>query len=233
MKHSKIKLGAPQNCYIPNEDKSIPIRLGSSDISLNFGKRYEPMEFIDGFVSKLLPSFDKIEICNLGSGPMDSKMKFDKYNLHNLDQLIDGCDIVNSLAVMKANSFDIITSSRLFEHISISDMSEFIYLCYSALKPNGLLVIAVPDFKHMSTLINDVGKNDDWFQKYNILNSIIYHQITDDNNVLLDSHKSVWTKDIMKHLLEYENNFKLELSATPMTISNQTCYLVGVGRKTS
>lgn len=200
-----------------------------------FEKNYEPIDFIQDIVYPYIQNDInvKIKIANLGSGKVEKVMINNNYEIHNFDYVIDNTDIMSSLFNYEQCSFDAVTSTRLFEHIPIKDMIETLYACYSVLKPGGKIFIAVPDINHISKLFKDLSGKEDWFQRYNILNSIVYHQVTDNNNVLLDSHRTIWNESIMRGFLEFENNFTDIQIATPIKISNQQCYILGIGTKNS
>mgnify|MGYP001562903809 CR=1 FL=1 len=196
---------------------------------------HEPIEFINSMVYPYTRDYQEltrpIKIANIGSGKVEKIITMNNYEIHNFDYVIDGTDIMTSLFNYDQCSFDAVTSTRLFEHIPIKDMIETLYACYSVLRPNGLIFIAVPDIDHMGKLFGSLDAKSDWFQRYNILNSIIYHQVTDKNGVLVDSHKTVWNSTIMQEFLEFEDNFTDIQIATPIRISNQNCHVLGIGTK--
>lgn len=202
-----------------------------------FENNFEPLDFIHSIVYPYtmhpIGFNEPLKIANIGSGKVEKIIKTANYEIHNFDYVIDGVDIMTSLFNYDQCSFDAVTSTRLFEHIPIKDMIETLYACYSVLKTHGEIFIAVPDIDHMGKLFGGLDKKNDWFQRYNILNSIIYHQVTDKNGVLLDSHKTVWNASIMKGFLEFEDNFTNIQIATPIKISNQQCYVLGIGTKNS
>jgi predicted SAM-dependent methyltransferase len=197
-------------------------------------RNYEPFEFIEQFLGNYLNSVcpqEHYQVANIGSGVADQVINTPTMTITNFDYLLDGVDIKTALFNEAQEKYDVVTSTRLFEHIPICDMTELLYACYSVLKPNGYICIAVPDFDIMSELFYKLDNYENWFQRYNILNSIVYHSIEDEHGVLLDSHKTVWNKSILEGFLTYEDNFEFLESITPIKISKQQCYIVGIGKK--
>ena len=64
--------------------------------------------------------------------------------------------IKNNILPFKSNTFDIVTSLQLIEHLPIKDNKKLIKEIYRVLKPNGKLIITTPNYKSAWILVEKI-----------------------------------------------------------------------------
>jgi predicted SAM-dependent methyltransferase len=110
-------------------------------------------------------------------------------------------DVLEIHRYFRADSAEEIRSEFLFEHLTMTQIREFLYRCHTVLAQHGRMVILVPDFR---ALVNH------WFDKieqeedYGMLD-VLYTKIF--SNAADTFHKSAWSEKIGVYLLESEGLF--------------------------
>lgn len=100
-------------------------------------------------------NFTDKKLLDIGSGTGDflATCKNDNWNVFGVEPNKDagkistnkGVSVITDIYLLKENSFDVITLWHVLEHVE--NLLEYIEILKSKLSPNGVLIIAVPNYK--------------------------------------------------------------------------------------
>ena len=113
-----------------------------------FGKYFFP----ESTINKL--EIDKsISLIDIGCGDKYLKYGCDEYNIDYVGIDFSDCNIEKEYLDYPDNSFDIVTSLALLEHLY--DPSILISEAYRILKPNGIFVLSTPNWRYTMRIFFD------------------------------------------------------------------------------
>ncbi len=139
------------------------------------------------------------------------KMKLIKYNLGCGTDIRDGFINVDSayiknvkgkyvrgdITTFKYENADLFLIDNVLEHFTFEDARKLLIRLKSFLKPEGNIIIVVPDFKHLSEVINLLSPNTLFTSNGWCSNCLLGTQKTSS-----DVHKSFYTQELLKYLCE-------------------------------
>jgi len=138
-------------------------------------------------------------------------MKLTKYNLGcgtdirkgfiNIDNVyieeVKGQYVKGDITTFNYKKTDLFFLDNILEHFTFEDGSKLLKRLKKYLNPNGKVIIIVPDFEHLSKVINLISPNTLFMFNGWLKNCLLGTQIN-----LEDYHKSFYTQQILKYVCE-------------------------------
>ena len=98
-------------------------------------------------------------------------------------------------------NFDLVTIYRFLEHVSFTNILEFIYLISTAVRIGGIVDVIVPNYHSLAEMLLEDNVDNPEFEERNILLT------TELLNEPSNPHASIWTPQRAPYFWEYEGRF--------------------------